>query len=104
MNIQEILHKALMAGVGIPEKIGELVHDLVQKGELSESQGAKLVKECEDKLGKSAEEMNGSVSQIVSVALEKMNIPSRDEVDELKSKIKALSSRVKKLEGTSRDS
>ena len=49
MTLNEIIHKALMAGLGVPEKMKEMVDDLVKKGELSESQGAKLVKEWSER-------------------------------------------------------
>lgn len=101
MTINEIVHKALMAGIGVPEKINELIDDLVKKGELSESQGAKIVKECSEKVTKSGEDLSKTVSDFIDKALEKMNIPSRDEVEKLEKKVAVLSARVKKLEGLS---
>ena len=103
MSINEIVHKALMAGIGIPEKVGEIVDELVEKGELSESQGAKLVKECSAKVSSSGEELSKTVSDLVTKALDTMNIPSKDEVEELGKKMKALSARVRKLENASRE-
>ena len=102
MTINEILHKTLMAGLGVPEKMKEFVDELVKKGELSESQGAKLVKECTEKVTRSGEDISRSMSEFVDKTLEKMNIPTRDEVEELKKKVKSLSSKVKKLEETSK--
>jgi polyhydroxyalkanoate synthesis regulator phasin len=98
MSINEIVHKALMVGIGVPEKLKELIDELVQKGELSESQGAKLVKECSEKVNKSGEDISRSISELVNKTLEKMNIPTRDEVEKLNKKITSLSARVKKLE------
>ncbi len=98
MSINEIVHKALMAGIGIPEKIGEIVDELVEKGELSESQGSKFVKEYSDKLGKSGDEINKCMSDLINTTLEKMNIPTRDEVEKLNKKLTSLSARVKKME------
>lgn len=102
MTINEILHKTLMAGLGVPEKMKEFVDELVKKGELSESQGAKLVKECTEKVTKSGEDISRSVSELINKTLEKMNIPTRDEVEDLKKKVKSLSSKVRKLEETSK--
>lgn len=99
-TINEVFHKALMAGLGIPEKIGEVIDELVKKGELSESQGARLVKECTVKAGKAGEDLNKAVSEIVGKVLEKMNIPTRDDVEKLNRKVTALSARIKKLEET----
>ena len=98
MSINEIVHKALMAGIGIPEKVKEIIDDLVKKGELSESQGAKLVKECSDKVDKSGDDISKSISEILDKTLEKMNIPTRSDVEKLNKKLTTLSARVKKLE------
>ena len=102
MLLNEILHKALMAGIGLPEKLKELVDDLVEKGELSESEGARLVKECSDKVSKSGDELNKGMAEIINKTLEKMNIPTSAEVEKLSKKITALSSRLKKLEDSTR--
>jgi len=102
MTINEMIHKTLMAGLGIPEKINEVVDELVKKGELSESQGAKLVRECSEMVSKTGDEINKTVSDLIDKALEKMNIPTRDEVDRLHKKITTLSSKVKKLEQSSK--
>ena len=99
MTINEIVHKALLAGLGVPEKMKEMVDDLVKKGELSESQGSKLVKEWTDKASKTGEDVSKNITSFIDKTLEKMNIPTREEVEKLEKKITALSARVKKLEG-----
>ncbi|MBL7048365.1 MAG: phasin family protein [Nitrospira sp.] len=98
MNINDFMHKALMAGIGIPEKINELVEDLVNKGELSESQGAKLVKECSEKVEQTGDDLSKTIADLINKANEKLNIPSKDDVEELNKKLKVLTARVKKLE------
>ena len=102
MTINEIIHKTLMAGLGIPEKISEVVDELIKKGELSESQGANLVRECTEKISSTGEEINKTVSDLIDRALEKMNIPTRDEVDKLNKKIRTLSTKLNKLEESSK--
>lgn len=101
MTINEIIHKTLMAGIGVPEKMKELVDELVKKGELSESQGAKIVKECSEKVSKSGDELSKTISELIDKTLEKINIPSRDEVEKLQKKLIVLSARIKKLEEAS---
>lgn len=102
-TINEVLHKTLMAGLGVPEKIGEIIDELVKKGELSESQGARLVKECTAKAGKAGDDLNKAVADMVNKVMEKMNIPSHDDVEKLNRKVTALSARVKKLEESSKE-
>jgi polyhydroxyalkanoate synthesis regulator phasin len=96
--MNEMMHKILMAGLGVPEKINEVIDELVKKGELSESQGAKLVKECSEKVSSTGEEINRTVSDLTEKALEKMNIPTRDEIDKLNKKITTLAAKIKKIE------
>ncbi len=101
MYINEIIRKALMAGIGVPEKLKELIDELVQKGELSKGQGAKIVKECSEKLSKSEEDISKSITELINKTLEKVNITTKDDVKKLEKKLTNLSSRVKKLEESS---
>ncbi len=98
MTILDLVKSALLAGFGVQEKIKETIDELVKKGELSESQGAKLVKEWSEKAEKSSDELSKSVSEVMAKTLEKMNLPSKEDIEDLNKKIKTLSARVKKLE------
>ncbi|HWR57692.1 MAG TPA: hypothetical protein VN328_02285 [Thermodesulfovibrionales bacterium] len=98
MTFFDVVRNALLAGFGVQEKVAEFVNELVKKGELSESQGAKLVKEWADKADKSTEQLGKSISDLVSKTVEKMTPPSNDEIEKLNKKIQAVSARVKRLE------
>lgn len=98
MTIFETIRRMLLAGFGAQEKFSELIDELVKKGELSETQGAKLVKEWSEKAEKSTADIDKTFGEIVSKTLEKMNIPTKDNLKKIEKDIKALSSRVKKLE------
>ena len=98
MTIFDVVRNAMLAGFGVQEKVREFVDELVKKGELSESQGAKLVREWTEKADKSTDEWSKSMSEIVSKTLEKMNMPTKEEVEKLNKTITELSSRLKKLE------
>jgi polyhydroxyalkanoate synthesis regulator phasin len=98
MALFKTLQKALMAGLGMQEKVKEFIEELVKKGELSKTQGAKLIKEWSKKAGKTKEEFDKNITDLVKKALEKINIPTRSDIEELNKKVKSLSARVKKLE------
>jgi poly(hydroxyalkanoate) granule-associated protein len=98
MTIFETLRKMMLAGFGAQEKFQELVDELVKKGELSESQGAKLVREWSDKAEKGTSDLNKTFSDMVTKTLEKMNIPTKEDFKKLDKKISALSTRVKHIE------
>ncbi|MEK6690284.1 MAG: phasin family protein [Nitrospirota bacterium] len=95
----ETVRKALLVGLGVQEKAKEFIDELIKSGELSEAQGAKIMKEWMGKAEESSKGLNKTLSEFVSKTLEKTNIPTRDEIDKLSRKIHALSVRVKKLEG-----
>lgn len=98
MTLFESIRRALMAGLGVQEKVKELVDELVKKGELSETQGAQLVKEWTDKVGKTGDNLGQGITDVINKTLEKMNIPTRDEIESLNKKVLSVSARLKKLE------
>ena len=104
MTIFDVVRNALLAGFGVQEKVKEFIDELVKKGELSESQGAKLVKEWSEKADKGASDINKNVSDLMSKTLEKMNIPTKEEFERLTRRVQNLSSRVRKLEGGAEES
>ena len=103
MSIFDTVRNAILAGFGVQEKVKEFIDELVRKGELSESQGAKLVKEWSEKADKGSSDLNKNFSELMSKTLEKMNIPTKEEVDRLNKQIQNLSARVRKLEGVAEE-
>jgi polyhydroxyalkanoate synthesis regulator phasin len=99
MAMFDIIRNALLAGYGVQEKVREFVDELVKKGELSESQGAKLVKDWAEKAEKNTEDVSNSINDLLKKALDRMKFPSKDDIDSLNEKVNALSARLKKLEG-----
>lgn len=100
MALFDVVRNALLAGFGVQEKVREFVDDLVKKGELSESQGAKLVREWSEKFEKNTEDLSKSLNDMIAKTLEKMNLSTKDDMQRINDKIDALSSRVSKMEGT----
>ncbi len=95
----DVVRKALMASLGVQEKVKELLDDLVKKGELNEREGAKLMKEWVDKAEAQSKDVNRLVADSMSKGYELVNIATKDELDKLAKKVQQLSLRVKKLEG-----
>ncbi len=100
MAIFDILRNAMLAGFGVQEKVKEFVDDLVKKGELSESQGAKLVKEWSEKAEKNTEDISKSLNELVEKTLARMNLPTKADIDKLSEKVNEMSGRIDKLEGS----
>ena len=97
--IGEVIKKAMLVGLGAQEKAKEFVEELVKAGELSKSEASSLVKEWTAKAEESTKEFDKRVKETVGNVLEKLNIPSRDDMEKLEKKVQALNARLKKLEG-----
>lgn len=98
MNLFDIVRKALFAGLGAQEKVKEMVEELVKKGELNKSEGAKIVKAWSEKAGKRREDLSKTLSELMSKTLEKMNLPTRDDIEKLNKKIESLSKKIDGME------
>jgi polyhydroxyalkanoate synthesis regulator phasin len=99
MIIAEIIKKAMLVGLGAQEKAKEFVEELVKAGELSKSEASTLVKEWTSKAEESTKEFDKRVKETVANILEKLNIPTREDMEKLEKKVQALNARLKKLEG-----
>ena len=98
MIVADIIKKALLAGLGAQEKARELVDELVKKGELSQNDAASMVKEWTSKAEETRKEMDQRMKDAIAATLEKLNIPSRDDIANLEKKVQALSARLAKFE------
>jgi polyhydroxyalkanoate synthesis regulator phasin len=99
MDFFEPIRKAVMAGFGAQEKLKEVVDELIKRGEISESQGVKLVKEWSEKAEKSTAEFNQSVTDFMGKAMDQVSLAPKSEVEALKKQIEELSARIRDLEG-----
>ena len=100
MSVFDVFRNAMLAGLGMQEKVKEFVDELVKKGELNESQGAKLVKEWTEKAEKNTDDLSKSLNDAVTSALDKINLSTKEDVDKLNTKIDILAARIEKIEGT----
>ncbi len=99
MTVADVIKKAMLVGLGAQEKARELVDELVKTGELSKSEGATLVKEWTSKAEESTRDMDLKIKDAIAGAFEKLNIPTRDDLEKLEKKIQGISARLSKLEG-----
>ncbi len=96
--MQDLLKKALSLGLGAllesKDKIEDVVNELVKKGELGQEEGKNLVDELIEKGEASMSEMEVKIEKIVKGVMEKLNLPTRKELDELKSEIEQLKEKL----------
>jgi polyhydroxyalkanoate synthesis regulator phasin len=100
-SILESLRRVLLASVGVValtiEEIGELVDKLVERGEIAEQEGKKLVLEIKEKRKKKTDEAEDVASSRVREALDRMDIPTKSDIEDLSKKIATLSKKVDDL-------
>jgi polyhydroxyalkanoate synthesis regulator phasin len=93
--------KVVLAGIGAvalaQDEIEDFVNRLVERGEIAEKDARKLMREVTDKRRKSTEkEMDRRLDDL----LERMNVPSKADIDALGHKISALTRKVDVLNKT----
>ncbi len=97
----EALRRVLLASIGAAaiaqEEADAFIDRLVERGEIAEKDGKNLVKEMMEKrksrTGKVEEEMSKHLEHV----LDRMNIPSKADVEALSQKIAALSKKIDDL-------
>ncbi len=108
----DVAHKVLLAGVGAAalaqDEIEDFVNRLVERGEIAEADGKKMLKDITKKRKKvvdaSAEttkKVSSDLEKRIEEAMSKMNIPTKDEIEALGAKITALTKKVDELKKSS---
>lgn len=90
----DFIRKRTLAGAGLAivttEKIQEFADDLVKKGELTEKEAREAVNEYVEKSKQAKKDLEGKMEQWVTGFLNRMNIPTRKELDEIKERLARL--------------
>lgn len=98
MSVFDIIRSAMLAGLGMQEKVKEFVDELVKKGELNESQGARIVKEWAEKAEKNTGDISASLSEVITSAMDKIRLSSKEDLDVLSAKLDELAARLDKID------
>lgn len=111
----QIAHRVLLAGIGAvalaQEEIEEFVDRLVERGEIAEKDGRKMVTDVLDRRRRRAEEAKEETVEAVESAtsevdarieaiLHRMNVPAKSDIDALSRKIALLTEKVDQLKKT----
>jgi len=100
-QMMEMLRRLFLASIGAAviaqEELEALVNKLVERGELAEKDGKKLMGEMMDKRKTKTADVSGEISKNIEGVMSRMNIPTKADVDVLGQKINALSKKVDEL-------
>jgi len=111
----QLIHKALLAGVGAvalaQDEVEDLVNRLVERGEIAEADGKRMLKDVIEQRRESVEQVQrkaneyldhpsravDDVEKRIQTVMAKMNIPTKDEIEALSARISALTRKVEEL-------
>jgi poly(hydroxyalkanoate) granule-associated protein len=97
----DLLRHVLLASIGavviLEEEIEALVNKMIERGEIAEKDGKKLVKEVMDKRKGKAQKLDEQIKKDVENVLERISIPTKADVEELSQKITVLTEKVDEL-------
>ena len=101
----EMARKVLLAGIGAfaltQEEVEKIVNKLIERGEIAEKDGRKLIKDIMEKRRKKTEEIRVETEDELEKRMEdmmsRMNIASKSDIDSLNRKITTLSKKLDDL-------
>jgi poly(hydroxyalkanoate) granule-associated protein len=101
----EMVRKVLLAGIGAvaltQEEVEKVVNKLIERGEIAEKDGRKLVKDLMEKRRKKAAEVKDESEEEFESRMEevlaRMNIASKSDVDSINRKLTTLSKKLDDL-------
>ena len=97
-RLLEATRKVMLAAVGAvglaQDEMEDFVNRLVKRGEIAEKDARKLVKEVTEKRRKNVQK---GAEKRVDKMFDRMNIPSKADIEELNAKISILTAKVEEL-------
>jgi poly(hydroxyalkanoate) granule-associated protein len=93
--------RVLLASIGAvalaQEEMDEFVNRLVERGEIAEKDGKKLIREMMDRRKKETQKAEDRMDRRVKDLLDRMNVPTKSDIESLSAKISALTKKVEEL-------
>lgn len=101
----ETVRRVLMAGVGVvvlaQEEVEELVNKLIERGEIAEQDGRKLINDVVENRKQQAQETKqatqGEFDKRLEGLLDRLNVPTRGDINTLNDKVTELTAKVEEL-------
>lgn len=94
---RKVLLAAMGAAALAQEELEDFVNRLVERGEIAEQEGRGLLQEMRDRRKKRMQKFETEAGKRLSQLLERMDLPTKKDVDTLSDKIAALSRKVDEL-------
>lgn len=97
----DLVKKAMFTGIGMlslsKDKIEEISRDFIEKGKMSEQEGAKLVDELFKKSEESRKNLQTQVENQVRAMMEKMDLSSKKDLAALQNELAEIKAELNSL-------
>lgn len=101
----EMARNVLLASIGAialtQEEVEKVVHKLIERGQIAEKDGRKLIKDLMEKRRKKTQEVHAEAEDELDKRMEevlsRMNIASKSDIDSLNRKLTTLSKKLDEL-------
>lgn len=99
--LYEATRRLLLASMGAvalaQDELEEFVNKLVERGELADKEGFKLVKEMKTHRARRMEKVEDELAKHLDSAMARLNMPTKADLDALSEKIAALNQKIEEL-------
>jgi polyhydroxyalkanoate synthesis regulator phasin len=100
MEIKDLIKRTYYMGLGaiasIQDKAEEIANQLIEKGELKENEKPEFIKDLIEEGEKFKSNIDEKIQSAVDTAIKKLNIPTKDDIDEINKKIDELVNKLNK--------
>ncbi len=97
----EASRRIMMAGIGAmalaQDEMEDFVDKLIERGEIAEKDGKKLVQELRERRKKRAEKVEEEMAKHVRAIMDRMDVPTKADFDKLSQSIAALAQKIDEL-------
>ena len=93
--IQKVINLSFGALIVTKENVEELIDEMVKKGEIKKDEAKEQVNELFKKVLSSKKEIVSTIEKIVENVLHKLDIPTRNELQQMQKKLEEI---IKRLE------
>ena len=104
-RMMELVRRMMLATIGAAviaqEEIEALVNRLVERGEIAEHDGKKLIHEMMEKRKSKTTKVEEDINKNIEGVLDRMKIPTKADIEELSQKITGLSKKIDELKKSS---
>jgi len=100
MEIKDLIKKTYYMGLGaissIQDKAEEIANQLIEKGELKENEKPEFIENLIEEGEKFKSNIDEKIQSAVDTAIKKLNIPTKEDIDEINKKIDQLMNELNK--------